>query len=288
MNTINKIKCYADVSAFEADLSSREFSVDLCRIVSNEAVNAEYMHMRIEAPKAATIAKAGQFFHLTCPSIDANPPYLRRPMSIYEMDRAAGQIGFLYKVAGKGTRGLAQLRAGARIDILGPLGRGFDFPAGCRHILQIARGVGLATLAPVAAEAQARGIRITAVLSMRSPDLAMSVEMLRAQGAEVILVNDFDGSSAIETLGPRLDRLIGAQGVDFIVTCGSSRLLALAQDLAQRHAITGQVALEEPMGCGIGMCFACVRSITLPNGDSTYKRVCWDGPVFSLAEVASW
>lgn len=42
------------------------------------------------------------------------------------------------------------------------------------------------------------------------------------------------------------------------------------------------------MGCGIGMCFACVRSITLPNGDSTYKRVCWDGPVFSLAEVASW
>lgn len=215
-------------------------------------------------------------------------PYLRRPMSLYDIDPTRGRISFLYKLVGKGTHSLATLRAGAVLDLLGPLGRGVELSQDCRHVLLIGRGVGLATLAPVAGYARARGIAVTAILSARRPDLLMSESLLRGQGTRVITVTDSAGDSSPEALEPRIEPLIRESGCDMIVTCGSNRLLDLARRLCARHGISGQVALEEPMGCGIGMCFACVRNITLADGSQAYKRVCWDGPVFDIAEMGAW
>ena len=273
---------------FAADLQGRSFARASCRIVSNVHVNDEYKHLVVEAPSEAGIAEPGQFFHLLCPVDDGQAPFLRRPMSIYGIDREKGRLEFLYKIVGKGTRTLSALPSGASLDIVGPLGKGFDFIGRCSHLIQVARGVGLATLAPVSRAAGEHGIRTTAILSSRTPDLVMSVDRLREVGVTVIVVTDSDGSSDPALVGRRLRLLIEEEGGDFLVTCGSNRLLGLVRRLGMEHGIPCQVAIEQAMGCGIGMCFACVREFRAADGASSYRRVCWDGPVFDAREVPSW
>jgi len=260
----------------------------LCRVVSNAAVNPEYRLMIVEPPASAMSVRAGQFFHLKCPYSGADRPFLRRPMSIYRIDREAGQLGFLYKVTGAGTRGLATLEAGDVLDALGPLGRGFTLPAWTRHVLMVARGVGLATLAPLAREARAAGADVTAFLSARRPDLLMSRDELEATGATVVEVTDTDGSSDPERLRRQIAEAHGANPFDYVATCGSNRLFRLARALGADWNIPGEIALEAHMGCGIGMCLACVVPVRDEQGTESYARVCIDGPVFSLAEATGW
>lgn len=82
-------------------------------------------------------------------------------------------------------------------------------------------------------------------------------------------------------------RLVETEGGDFLVTCGSDRPLPLLQRLVTGYGIAGVVALEQRMGCGIGMCFACVREFRTPGGALTYRRVCSEGPVFDIREAKS-
>src|SRR5580704_16139815 len=159
-------------------------------VLSNTPINSEYRHLIVRCTNVSAGAAPGQFFQLLCPAPPGETPFLRRPMSLYAADPAASTVGFLYKIAGAGTRGLAMLDAGDTLDILGPLGRGFTLDAGLRHIVAVGRGAGLATLGPLAEAAQAIGIGVTAVLSARRPELMLSVETFRARGAAVLTVTD--------------------------------------------------------------------------------------------------
>ncbi len=260
----------------------------LCPVLANDWVNDTYKHLVLVAEHGAAHAEPGQFFHLLCPSIGENVPFFRRPMSIYRIDKAQGRLEFLYKIVGRGTTTLATLAPGDELNVFGPLGRRFEFAGRARHIVQIARGVGLATLAPVAETAARLGLRTTAILSARSPDQLMSVDYLRSVGARVITVTDSEGTSDVAAVERIVRDVIEKEAGDFLVTCGSNRLLQLAQRLAREYRIAGEVALEQHMGCGNGMCFACVREFHAPEGGITYRRVCWDGPVFDLQEAVTW
>ena len=259
-----------------------------CRVVSNDPVNAEYRLLVVDAPEIGLTAYAGQFFHLLCPTTGTEQPFLRRPMSIYRIDRENGQLGFLYKVTGKGTRSLMTLEPGDELNAMGPLGIGFDLPQGTKHVAMVARGVGLATIAPLAKLATSQGAKVTAILSARAPDLLMSRDELEAAGAEVIEVNDLDGNSKPEDVTDRLRAIHAETPIDFMATCGSNRLLGLTRNLCTEWEITGQVAVEAFMGCGLGMCYACVVPIRDADGNEEMKRVCYDGPVFNVNEVTTW
>lgn len=261
-------------------------------ILRHEAVNGEYRLMQVAAPDQAQRARAGQFFHLLCPQDDALKPFFRRPMSIYAIDTQGGRISFLYKVTGTGTKALARLGIGERLDMLGPLGIGFSLPpdeAPGRKtpIVILARGVGLATLAPLVGLARGAGHAVTAILSARSPDLLMSVEETRAAGAEAITITDSQGNSDTGHVAALLDDLHAKGRMGALYTCGSNRLLKLAQAHAARHGLFGEVAMEQQMACGLGMCFCCVRAFR--EGDATvHRRVCCEGPVFPLEEALGW
>lgn len=261
---------------------------NLCEVVSNEPINAEYRLLLVKAPQIAMTARAGQFFHLKCPQSGSDRPFLRRPMSVYRIDREHAQLGFLYKVTGVGTRALAALRSGEILDAMGPLGVGFRIPQGTRHVLIVARGVGLATMAPMAGEALAAGARVTAFLSARRADLLMSREELEAAGATVEEVTDADGSSAPASLRTRIEEVHAGLPFDLAATCGSNRLYRLVRDLCTKWEIAGQIALEARMGCGLGMCLACVVTVRGADGTEGYKRVCRDGPVFDIREATGW
>jgi len=256
-------------------------------VTSNLAVNSDYYHMVLEAGGLALSARAGQFFNIACPLTSRDMPFLRRPMSIYGVSPVKGRLEFLYKVTGAGTRALATLRAGDKLAILGPLGNGFTLNRQWKNIVVLGRGVGLATLAPLAELAAARGIAITAILSARSGSLVMSADRFADAGCKVKVLTDTDGSSAPQNVERILLRLIERNKADAFFTCGSNRLLLLMKRVASLFKIPGQVAMEQQMACGIGMCFCCVRAFDGKEGKEQ-RRVCVEGPVFNLSEALSW
>ncbi len=257
---------------------------ELAEVVGNAAVNSEYRHLVVNCSAVAAGAAPGQFFELLCPQPEGEQPFLRRPMSIYGADPETRRLEFLYKVMGAGTRGLAILEPGDRLDVMGPLGIGFALDPAWRHIVAVGRGAGLATLAPLAKAAHCADIHVTAVLSARRPDLMLSAGLFKSYGADVVAVTDSEATSGPANVERILRRLIAQRRCDAFFTCGSSRLIQVQQKLAREFAIPGQVAMEQQMACGLGLCFCCVRQFNV-RGAIVHRRVCWEGPVFDLMEA---
>jgi dihydroorotate dehydrogenase electron transfer subunit len=259
-------------------------AAELAEVVANASVNPEYRHLVVCCSDVASKGQPGQFFQLLCPQPTGEQPFLRRPMSIYGMSSARREVEFLYKVTGAGTRGLDMLNPGDRLDIMGPLGIGFTLDPAWRNIVVVGRGAGLATLAPLAQAARDKGVNVTAVLSARRPELVVSADLFRNHGAEVIMVTDSQSTSGPANVERILRRLIAQARCHAFFTCGSSRLMRVQQRLAHEFGLPGQVAMEQQMACGMGLCFCCVRDFNV-KGEIIQRRVCWEGPVFDLMEA---
>ena len=256
-------------------------------VVSNNAVNDEYKHLILDVHEHALKAYAGQMFHLLCPSPDGAEVWMRRPMSVYRVNKNAGQVEFLYKVEGRGTRGIAMLAPGDDFNLTGPLGVGFTLEPEWKNIVVLGRGVGLATLAPLSQLAADQGVGVTAILSARNSGVVMSRQLFEDLGARTITVLDTDNTSAVENVERIIEGLIAERKADAFFTCGSNRLLKLMQRLGKKHNIPGQVAMEQIMVCGFGACYVCVRTFEV-DGKKVLKRVCRDGPVFNMQEAVGW
>lgn len=257
-----------------------------CEVAEHRWVNTRYKYLRLSAmADLAGSTRPGQFYQLKCPGSDELQPFLLRPMSVYGVGPEAGTVEFLYNVTGIGTRALAALEAGGHMDIVGPLGNIFGFDPAFGHVMVVARGVGLATMAPLVRQAAAAGVKITAVMSARAPQDLMQAEFLRGTEAEVHCVYDSDGSSSVEAVDALLRRLLDEGRPDALYTCGSHRILMLLQRLlADYPQVRGEVAMEQRMACGMGVCLSCVRLFDR-EGDKQFLRVCREGPVFPIREV---
>ena len=258
----------------------------LCKVVEHRWVNSRYRYLRLKsAADLAAVTRSGQFYQLRCPTTTVLQPFLLRPMSVYGVGPDSGCIEFLYNVTGVGTGALATLDVGGSMEIVGPLGNTFTFAPNFKRVMIVARGVGLATMAPLVSDAGKANVAVTALMSARSPADLMRDELLRGVDADVHSVFDSDGSSSVENVEILLRRLIDQQSPDVVYTCGSHRLLMLLQRvLADYPHVRGEVAMEQRMACGMGVCLSCVRLFDTPTGKH-FKRVCREGPVFAIQEV---
>src|ERR1700682_3177787 len=227
-------------------------------------------------PSAAAIAP-GQFFQL---AVGAPHTILRRPYSAAWSDPAAGLIGFIFNVVGAGSAWLSARYEGEELDLLGPLGRGFDLE-GERPVICVAGGLGVAVFPGVVQALIARGRTVIVLQGARTDSHLLPSN--RFQGAEVRLATD-DGSagyrgSVVDLLGnlpPPLRGRGGEGGID-ILTCGPTPMLTALSYAARRQEIplsAIQVALETPMGCGIGTCLGCAA----PRAGGGYLLTCQEGP----------
>ncbi len=257
-----------------------------CEVVEHAWVNARYKYLRLRCPAPlARDTAAGHFYQLVCPVSETEQPFLRRPMSVYGIGPEDDRIEFLYHVKGLGTRALERLRPGGTLSMIGPLGKGFHFSPHWRRVLLVARGVGLATMAPLVPLAARAGVGITVLLSARAPADLMREEFLRGAPAQVHTVFDSDGSSSVERVEPLLVRILGEQRPDMVYTCGSNRLLFLLQRILLEREMQGEVALEQQMACAMGVCLSCVRLFN-EEGAKVFRRVCCEGPVFPISTVS--
>lgn len=261
-----------------------------CEVAEHRWVNQRYKYLRLSAQAdLAGTTRPGQFYQLKCPATNDLQPFLLRPMSVYGVGPEAGTIEFLYNVTGVGTRALSDLEPGSPMDIVGPLGNTFALDPLFKRVMVVARGVGLATMAPLVQQAAGAGIKITAIMSARAPQDLMRDEFLRGVEADVHCVYDSDGSSSVEAVDTLVRRLLDAEQPDVVYTCGSHRILMLLQRvLADYPQIRGEVAMEQRMACGMGVCLSCVRLFdckTDHGSDKQFLRVCREGPVFPIRDV---
>ena len=211
-------------------------------------------------------------------------PLLPRPMAIYRECGAAGsgEIEILFKVHGRGTALLADLREGDALGFVGPLGRPFpDAPAGEPAWL-VAGGTGIASVYPLAARLARRGNPVTVLLGARSADDLMGEEDFAELDVRLEIATE-DGSRGRKGLVTALleDALAdGAEGG--VYACGPTPMMAATSALAEARGRTCWVSLENPMACGFGVCLGCAA----PRRDGSVALVCRDGPVLPGDQVA--
>jgi dihydroorotate dehydrogenase electron transfer subunit len=254
-----------------------------CDVVRHDQVAEGHYRLRLHCPELATASIAGQFCMVQV--VDSYVPFLRRPMC-FEQIHADG-VALLYKVEGEGTRLMSHLRAGERVSVQGPLGRGF--PIDCsfdRHII-VSGGIGVAPF-PALAEALQRacGKSPEVVLAARNKNLIICEDDFRAMGCEVYVATD-DGSAGVKAYAcDMLAELAPGPGTRVYV-CGPMIMMRTTSDVAVAMGADCLVSLEAQMACGDGACLGCVVEANVETEGERMVRVCWDGPVFDT-RIINW
>ena len=260
------------------------------KIVSNKKVGREYFKMVVRAPRIAREAQPGQFVHLRC--LNSAQPLLRRPLSFHRFDKH--NLELLYKVIGQGTNLLAKQQKGDKIDILGPLGNGFQLSAFSSQLsaILVAGGMGVAPLLSLAeALVKRKGKRNIALLvGAQTKSAILGEKDFRRLGLKMQIATD-DGSRGHKGVVTdllnnylNLSSACARKGINSqlstIYACGPRPMLKAVAGIARKNKLTAYASLEENMACGVGACLGC--AIRTKSG---YQRVCKEGPVFNLAEI---
>lgn len=241
-----------------------------------------YRHLTILAPGIAERARPGQFVTLAVGGPNGST-VLRRAFALYR-GRAEGSFGgtveLVVAARGAGTQWLTELREHDPLDIVGPLGRGFRLPSQPVGAVLVGGGYGSAPLFDLAEALLARECRVGMVLGAADADRLFGVFRARRMPVELRVTTD-DGS-----MGQRgrvtdvLGHVIAAVSADLVYACGPMPMLRAVTEGADAAGIETQVAVEESMACGIGICMTCVLPVIGSDGVTRMIRSCVDGPVF--------
>ncbi|MGM0166661.1 dihydroorotate dehydrogenase electron transfer subunit [Enterococcus sp. AZ135] len=220
----------------------------------------------------------GQFLHLRVPRSDL---LLRRPISINQYDRTAGTCTIIYRVEGDGTKYFADMSAGDQLDVMGPLGHGFEIDElNTRDTAFIVGGgIGVPPLYQLSKELTAKGVKVIHFLGFGSQEVVYYADEFQSLG-ETRFSTD-DGTFGIQG---NVGNLLMAESAkpNAVFACGNNGLLKTVEQLYTEVANV-QLSLESRMACGMGACYACVCHV--PEDENKSVKVCEDGPVFQAGEV---
>jgi len=249
------------------------------KIIANKKVGPAYFEMILAAGGISRAAYPGQFVQVKVS--DSCQPLLRRPLGIHRVSGA--NILLLYEVLGPATKILAKRKAGEFLDILGPLGNGFDCGVGGQPPVLVAGGMGVAPLLFLAEKL--KRLKPLVLIGARSKAQILCEKEFKKLGCSVKIATD-DGSQGFKGKVTDLLRKVLLENSrtrelkNSIYTCGPRPMLKEISKIAKNYRIPAQVSLEEHMSCGIGACLGCVV-----NTKAGFQRVCKEGPVFNTDEV---
>ncbi|WP_444658628.1 dihydroorotate dehydrogenase electron transfer subunit [Caproiciproducens sp. R2] len=251
-----------------------KYDVMLCKITEKKQLTADVFDLTVEAGELAKAASAGQFAHVYVPG-----KTLRRPISICEIDRAAGTLRFVFQIRGEGTAWLADACPGDTLDILAPLGNGYSLGNTRQKAVFVGGGIGVP---PLLEAAKAFGKNAAVLAGFRNEESIILKEDFEKNGNRVLIATD-DGSFGCHGLVTDL-----LKGLDFTVifACGPVPMLKAVCRTAAARGVPCQISLEERMACGIGACLGCACRLK-KDGTEFYGHVCKDGPVFD-SETVVW
>ena len=252
-------------------------------VISNEQVADNHYLLRCSCPEIAASALPGQFIHVLIPQ--GSGLLLRRPFTIYTVEGA--EITMLYQLIGEGTNVLSRLQRGDLIRVLGPLGNTFEISPVPDPAIIVGGGAGIASLMLLAVTLRREGMWALGLVGSMNRARLLSVEDLKAIGVETHVATD-DGSMGHHGFVTELlTHILETHELQnpIIYACGPDGMLRAVTKIALDYEVRTQLAMENRMGCALGVCLGCVCKVQMPDGGFEYQRVCTEGPVFNAENI---
>ena len=257
------------------------------KVLENKKINNDFFLLEIQSEKKLLPVLPGQFIQVQIPH---NKTFLRRPISVFDVNMNKNTIQLLIKIVGEGTKELSKLKINCLLDIIYPLGNPFTLPEPLENkslnnfnFLITGGGCGIAPL-----------YFLFSFLKNYNPNIVYDITFLLGfrNKESIFLIEEFknvknvyyttdDGSYGEK--GTVLNHSIWKNNdikFDKIYTCGPEPMIKSVADYAIKNNIDCEVSLENLMACGVGACLCCVRNTT-----GGHKCVCTEGPVFNAKDI---
>ncbi len=241
-------------------------------IISNKKISPEIFKLELNAPELEKISSPGQFVQVKIPSEEFT---LRRPFGIASV--SGGKLKIFYRLVGRGTKFLSQVKPGEILNLVAPLGNGFNLDAEKKYLL-VGGGMGLAPLLSVAEKIPGTKVLIG---GKNKSEVDFWIEEFGEKNIGGYLVTTDDGSFGEKGfVTEHLEKYLSSDNFSAVLTCGPEIMMRGVAKIARKNNLPCEVSFERRMACGLGACLSC--SIDTANGR---KKVCKDGPVFNADEV---
>ncbi|WP_071146880.1 dihydroorotate dehydrogenase electron transfer subunit [Bacteroides ihuae] len=253
----------------------KKFILDLI-VTENTRLSTNYVLLKMTAPSILPDMLPGQFAELLVDG--SQKTFLRRPISINFVDKERNEVWFLIQIIGDGTRQLAEVIPGNKVNVMFPLGNSFTMPqTPSENVLLVGGGVGTAPMLYLGEQIAKSGCKPTFLLGARSKnDLLQLTEFAIYGDVYTTTMDGTHGEKGYVTQHSILNRV----QFDQIYTCGPKPMMMAVAKHAKERSISCEVSLENTMACGIGACLCCVE-----NTSEGHLCVCTEGPVFNINKL---
>lgn len=245
-----------------------------------------YWHLSFSSREIAQRARPGQFVNV---AVGATGSLLRRPFSIARVSSKgpfAGTVDIVFDAHGPGTEWLAGVGTHQVLDVVGPLGTAFPLPQRPVSCLLVGGGYGTAPLLFLADELSRKGLRVDMIVGAATRERLFDIIEVRRASASVTFTTE-DGSHGVRgRVTDVLEDRAASCRTGVVYACGPNAMLRAVSERCQQLSLPVQVAVEERMGCGVGICFTCVMPVRDRDGEVHNLRTCLDGPVLNGAHIA--
>ncbi|MEE1271666.1 MAG: dihydroorotate dehydrogenase electron transfer subunit [Bacteroidales bacterium] len=235
-------------------------------------LNSSFFKLKLKSKKILPEINPGQFVEVQVNS--DSKVLLRRPISINDVDSQTNEISLIIQTVGQGTKELAKINEGEEINLVYPLGNGFNIEG--ENPLLVGGGVGIAPLLYLAKNFHAKGIKPKVLLGFRSQE--QMIDLKEYEKYADVYISTQDGS--VGSKGLVTENEIFTQSYDIIYTCGPTPMMKAISDYSLKNNIKCYASLENKMACGIGACLCCVQNTT-----EGHKCTCTEGPVFNVKDI---
>ena len=235
-------------------------------------LNSSFFKLKLKSKKTLPEINPGQFVEVQVNS--DSKVLLRRPISINDVDSQTNEISLIIQTVGQGTKELAKINEGEEINLVYPLGNGFNIEG--ENPLLVGGGVGIAPLLYLAKNFHAKGIKPKVLLGFRSQE--QMIDLKEYEKYADVYISTQDGS--VGSKGLVTENEIFTQSYDIIYTCGPTPMMKAISDYSLKNNIKCYASLEHKMACGIGACLCCVQNTT-----EGHKCTCTEGPVFNVKDI---
>lgn len=261
-------------------------------VLSNQEIAPNYCRMRILAPEYTQRSEAGQFVMLRV--LTMHQPLLRRPFGIFRTGFMPADcesmppkefVEIIYKVVGEGTEIMRTLGPGDQVELLGPLGQGFEYGPSEEEKILVGGGIGLAPLFMLA-ETLVERSKVRLLMGGRTRDDIIAVTEFERLGVETYVSTE-DGSLGEAGLVTQvLEKRLAANPCAAVYACGPMPMIRAVETICRRTGASLQVSLEALMACGVGACLGCVvKGKGHSEENPSYLCTCKVGPVFKAGQL---
>ncbi len=241
-------------------------------VVKNETITPTLYILRLQYPETLPEIKPGQFVEILVEG--EKDVFLRRPISIHDVDKENNQIALLVQVVGKGTSQLSKLKEGDKLNLIFPLGNGFTVMG--KKVLLVGGGCGAAPLLYLLRVLKQQNIKSDILIGCKDINhLFSKKEYQELSNLHVTTEDGSFGEKGFVTAHPILN-----EDFDVIYCCGPTPMMRAISQYAKQRNIPCYVSLEHKMACGIGVCLCCVAETNQGN-----KRTCVTGPIFLTSDL---